>query len=141
MSLSFAKKVLLIFMLSLCLPASSWAGDATTERQAAAKRYLATVDLNQMLSNTAHQVSRQIPEQARQPFIKAMEESDTTALKASMQNALVSVFTTKELNALADFYGSGPGKSAMEKLPKYMAQITPIIQSHTVEVLKNLKKP
>jgi hypothetical protein len=37
-------------------------------------------------------------------------------------------FTVDELNALADFYGSREGRSAMKKFGAYMADIMPVIE-------------
>ncbi len=45
----------------------------------------------------------------------------------AMQAAMVKHFTAAELNALADFYGSPVGKSAMAKFPAYMGDLTPLI--------------
>jgi len=41
---------------------------------------------------------------------------DIAALSKAMIDAMVKNFTTKELKALADFYGSPVGKSAMQNL-------------------------
>jgi hypothetical protein len=41
---------------------------------------------------------------------------------------LVKYFTPDELEALADFYGSPVGKSAMQKFPSYMAAMMPTLE-------------
>jgi len=41
---------------------------------------------------------------------------------------MVKMFTTEELNALADFYGSTAGQSAMKKMPEYFAEIFPFLR-------------
>ena len=46
---------------------------------------------------------------------------------------MVKHFTTEELKALADFYGSPVGKSAMQKFGAYMADIMPVMQA---EIMK-----
>jgi len=46
-----------------------------------------------------------------------------------MTDAMVKHFTTDELKALADFYGSPVGKSAMQKFGAYMADVMPAIQA------------
>ena len=46
-----------------------------------------------------------------------------------MTDAMVKHFTTEELKALADFYGSPVGKSAMQKFGAYMADVMPAIQA------------
>ena len=50
-----------------------------------------------------------------------------------MIDAMVKHFTTEELKALADFYGSPVGESAMQKFGAYMADLMPILQA---EILK-----
>ena len=47
------------------------------------------------------------------------------------------LFTTDELKALADFYGSPVGKSAMKKFGAYMADIMPVVQA---EIMKAAAK-
>jgi hypothetical protein len=51
------------------------------------------------------------------------------ALDRIVLDALVKTFTTDELNALADFYGSKQGRSAMQKFGIYMGQIMPAMQA------------
>jgi hypothetical protein len=65
------------------------------------------------------------------------KELDIVALTKAMTDAMVKHFTTDELKALADFYGSPVGKSAMQKFGAYMAEVMPAIQS---EVLKAQSK-
>lgn len=48
-----------------------------------------------------------------------------------MLEGLVKYFTTDELKALADFYGSPVGKSAMQKFPSYMAALMPTLERET----------
>jgi hypothetical protein len=42
---------------------------------------------------------------------------------------MVKHFTTDELKAPADFYGSPVGKSAMQKFGAYMADLMPVMQA------------
>jgi hypothetical protein len=54
---------------------------------------------------------------------------DIAALIKAMADALVKHFTTEELKALADFYSSPVGKSAMQKFGGYMADLMPTMQA------------
>jgi hypothetical protein len=56
-------------------------------------------------------------------------------MKAVMTNALVTNFTAKELDALTAFYSSPEGKSIMTKMPVYMAQIMPYVQSTALKAV------
>jgi len=58
---------------------------------------------------------------------------DIAVLTKAMTDAMLKHFTTDELKALADFYGSPVGKSAMQKFGAYMADVMPAIQA---EMLK-----
>jgi hypothetical protein len=51
------------------------------------------------------------------------------AVNEAMLLSMVKHFTARELNALADFYSSPEGKSAMAKLGAYMADAMPMIQA------------
>ena len=62
---------------------------------------------------------------------------DLAALTKASMDAMVKNFTTDELKALADFYGSPIGKSAMQKVGAYMADIMPAVQA---EIMKAAAK-
>jgi hypothetical protein len=50
-----------------------------------------------------------------------------------MTDAMIKHFTTDELKALADFYGSPVGKSVMQKFGAYMAELMPTMQAEIVK--------
>ena len=54
---------------------------------------------------------------------------DMESLRKTMVEAMVQHFTADELTALADFYGSPIGKSAMKKFGPYMAEVMPKFQA------------
>jgi len=68
---------------------------------------------------------------------------------AELAGFMVKHFTTRELSAMADFYGSPEGKSALEKFGPYMGDIMPMLQAemqHAVEAAQaekagNANKP
>ena len=57
-----------------------------------------------------------------------------------MTDAMVKNFTTEELKALADFYGSPVGKSAMQKFGAYMADIMPVMQAEIMKASAKLNQ-
>jgi hypothetical protein len=65
---------------------------------------------------------------------------DIAALTKAMMDAVVKNFTTDELKALADFYGSPVGKSAMQKFGTYMADIMPAIQAEIIKAQAKLNQ-
>lgn len=58
-----------------------------------------------------------------------MKYIDINAMTKFMKDAMVKNFTADELKALADFYGSPVGKSAMKKFGVYQADVMPNIQA------------
>jgi hypothetical protein len=86
----------------------------------------------------ADKMAETLPADQREQFKKVMTtQVDVAALSKAMTDAMVKNFTTEELKALADFYGSPVGKSAMQKFGAYMADIMPVVQA---EIMKAAAK-
>jgi hypothetical protein len=69
------------------------------------------------------------PGTGQKAFVAYMQRStDTNRLHNLLINSTIEVFTTDELSALADFYGSPIGKSILQKFPKFMGTVMPTIQ-------------
>jgi hypothetical protein len=58
---------------------------------------------------------------------------DVPAITKAMTDAMVKHFMSEELKALADFYGSPVGKSAMQKFGAYMSDLMPTIQAEMMK--------
>ena len=128
----FLPSLLLLFSLS-----SVTYGAASDEKLAAAKRYLATTPMSEMVGDMTAKMAIQIPADQRDNFIKTMtEEVDIPLLESVALDAMVKTFTLEELNAFADFYGSEVGKSAMSKVGTYMSLVMPAIQQEMVRAIK-----
>jgi len=67
-------------------------------------------------------------------------ELDIPALTKAMTDAMVKHFTTEELKALADFYGSPVGKSAMQKFGAYIANVIPRMQAEIMKAQAKLNQ-
>jgi len=61
---------------------------------------------------------------------------DLTAVTTA---ALVKNFTTDELNAMANFYGSEEGQSILAKFPTYMAEVMPAILAEVRRAVAEMK--
>jgi hypothetical protein len=129
------KKFVIAFGLVAAVAASAWAlEDTKATREKEADRYLAVMTVKEMFADMAEQVSKNMPADKRQEFKDLFTKHiDVPAMEKAMKTALTKHFTADELKALADFYGSPVGKSAMKKMPKYMADLMPAITS---EVMK-----
>jgi hypothetical protein len=120
-----ARLFCLAMLLSFSLPA--FAGDDTPQnREQQAERYLQAVSPQAMMGEMTNKLAQTLPPE-QQPEFKALmaKHLDMDRVTAAIKTAMVKTFTTEELQALADFYGSSVGKSAMAKMGDYMAEVMP----------------
>jgi hypothetical protein len=127
-----------IIVLAVTLFASSvlvlGATDTPETRRHEAERYLQANPPKALFEDMADKMAANFPPDQREQFKHMMTaDLDIAALSKAMTDAMVKHFTTEELKALADFYGSPVGKSAMQKFGAYMADLMPVLQA---EILK-----
>ena len=132
------KKYTLAVALLLSLSCSSLfaadAADTPEARRVEAERYLKTTPPKEMFANLAEKTAANMPPADREKFKQTMTSAlDIDALTKAMLDAMVKHFTVQELKALADFYGSPVGKSAMAKFGDYMADVMPTIQAEMMK--------
>jgi hypothetical protein len=60
-------------------------------------------------------------------------------LEEITKSAMIKHFSADELKALADFYSSPVGKSAMSKMGDYMADIMPAMQAEMIKAQKKAR--
>ena len=117
------------------------ATDTPETRRREAERYLQVSPPKALLADMADKVAVNFPPDQREQFKRAMTtQLDISALTKAMTDAMVKDFTTDELKALADFYGSPVGKSAMQKFSTYMADIMPVIQAEIIKASAKLNQ-
>src|SRR5689334_2056480 len=116
-------------VLFLCLsivPLLADQADTPENRRTEANRYLQATPPKQMFADMAEKMAMNMPPADRQKFKDTLTSAlDVDALTKAMTDAMVKHFTVQELKALADFYGSPVGKSAMGKFGAYMADVMP----------------
>ncbi|XVJ70238.1 MAG: hypothetical protein HEQ39_11740 [Rhizobacter sp.] len=123
------------------LCAQALAQDTAEARRAAADRYLRVVPMAKMLDDTFAEISKQAPPDQRARFLSDMKRVvRVEVLEALSRESMVKTFTTDELNALADFYGSQHGSGAMLKLGAYMGLIMPAIQAEVQRGMQELQE-
>src|SRR5438067_6873190 len=114
------------------------ANDTPETRRKEAERYLQVSPPKALFEDMADKMAANLPADQREQFKKVMTtQIDIAAPTKAMTDAMVKNFTTDELKALADFYGSPVGKSAMQKFGAYMADIMPVVQA---EIMKAAAK-
>lgn len=137
------KPLILVLSLLSFWPAHVLAGDTPDtpgNRQAAAERYLAVAPLESMLRDVVEKTSENLPEDQRRGFVDLMGKYlRIGVLERSTVASMVRHFTVRELNALADFYGSPEGKSAMKKFGLYMADVMPVIDQEMKRAFQEYK--
>ena len=127
---TFALTILTLFIS--CAHAFS-APDTPETRRHEAERYLQATPPKALFEDMSDKMAANLPDQ-RDQFKKLMtSQLDIAALTKAMIDAMVKNFSTEELKALADFYGSPVGKSAMQKFGAYMADIMPTMEA---EIMK-----
>jgi hypothetical protein len=118
---------------------SAHSQDTSANRLIAANRYLKAVPMDQMITETVIELSKQLPAERREEFIRQMNATIQAGhLESIARKAMITHFTTEELNALADFYGSKHGASTMKKFGPYMADVLPSIQAEVQRSLRQL---
>jgi hypothetical protein len=126
------KLVCLLFVLNL--GAAFAIEDTPQNRRREAERYMQATPPKELFADVAEQVAKTVPPERRQALKDAFTKYlDMDALTKAIKDAMVKNFTADELGALADFYGSPVGKSAMKKFGVYMADVMPALQAEMVK--------
>ena len=133
-------KILKIALIFFILVSNTALGEGDEEKLKAAKRYLATSPMSELMADMATNMALQLPPDKREDFVKLMtEEVDIDHIEKIALNAMVRTFTVEELNAFADFYGSDIGKSAMSKFGTYTSIVMPAVQQEMFRVIKKIE--
>ena len=100
--------------------------DMPQNREQQADRYLEAVPPQSMMNDMSSKMAETLPEEQRDEFKTLLQKHlDMTRIAEAIKAAMVKTFNAEELKALADFYGSEVGKSAMGKMGTYMAEVMP----------------
>ena len=136
-SMSFMKRKTIFAVVSFilsCTTVSLIGADTPESRRHEAERYLQAVPPKALFEDMAEKMSANMPPDQRAQFKAAMtSQLDVPAITKAMTDAMVKHFTSEELKALADFYGSPVGKSAMQKFGAYMSDLMPTIQAEMMK--------
>jgi len=108
--------------------------DTPANRILQAERYLQAVPPGELIQNMTKQAIATMPLDQQKVYKDMLTKYlDIQAIGQIMKNALSKNFSADELKALADFYGSPVGKSAMGKFSAYMQDSAPAIQAEVVK--------
>lgn len=103
--------------------------DSPEKRKEAARQYLQFTSVNTIVEGGILEFAANIPVEQRAAGVEKVRAAirQKTIEKIAI-DALVKVFTTDELKALTDFYGSDVGRSAVNKFGAYSAEVMPNIR-------------
>ena len=107
--------------------------DTPKNRHHEAERYLRAIPLKALFKDMVDKAAVNLPPDQRDQFKKSFSQLDTEALTKAWIDAMEKHFTTEELKALADFYGSPVGKSAMKKIGALTADMIPAMEAETMK--------
>ena len=131
-----ARFLMFALLLAFSLPAFAL-DDTPQNRERQAERYLEAVPPQSMMNDMTAKMAGTLPEGQRNEFKALMTKHlDIGKVTASIKGAMVKTFTADELKALADFYGSDVGKSAMAKMGAYMSEVMPATMSEVQSALQ-----
>ena len=135
------KKILILATLFSSSVFVLGATDTPETRRLEAERYLQATPPKALFEDMADKMTMNLPPDQRQQVKRMMTaELDIAALTKAMTDAMVKHFTTEELKALADFYGSPIGKSATQKFGAYMADVMPALQAEVMKAQSKLNQ-
>jgi hypothetical protein len=118
---------------------SSQSPDNPETRRLAALRYHQALPMEQMMDELTSQLAMQAPAEAREEMKKMMFDGlDFKRLRDVSVELMVKHFSAGEIDSLTNFYSSAEGRSVMQKMPTYTAELMPVIQQ---EVMRNLPTP
>jgi hypothetical protein len=115
--------------------------DTPAARKEAAERYMRVADFRTLMDASLEAGVLSLPAEKRAEVVAlAKKHIRYDVLEALVLSAMIKNFTTIELDALARFYGSPEGRSAMAKFGTYMADAMPILQTEMVRAVTAMQE-
>jgi len=132
---------LLVTLLCAASLGAHAAEDSPAARKIAADRYLSVAPIARLVDDTFVEMGKQMPPEQRADFLREVKVLVRVEnIEAIARDSMIRHFTADELNALADFYGSSVGASAMKKFGAYMADVAPALQLELRRGMQELGK-
>lgn len=111
--------------------------DTPQKRSELVERYFELVPLNQMLKDSVSEIASDLPAEKRLDFIEFMTmELRTDLLEIAAKQSFAKHMTAQELAVFVEFMEKPEGKSAMEKMKFYMADITPVLHGEIIRAIE-----
>lgn len=113
----------------------------TPEQRKAAEGYWDAAKIAEMIQDSMNRMALRVPEAERAGFKKDIGDKLLSSgnIKKQTVDAAARVFTKGELEALSKFYASPEGRSSMEKMPTFMAQLSRVVQMELMGLMEKAK--
>jgi hypothetical protein len=118
--------------------------DTPENREQQVDRYLQAVPPQPVFEDLMNKMFKNLPADQRNTLMGDTKNFDFDALNNLTRSAMLKTFTADELAALADFYGSPVGRSAMSKMGDYMAALMadfmPLMEAEMAKITAEVEK-
>ena len=103
--------------------------DTAVNRSRETARYLQIIPASEIIGDVTQNIAQTLPAAQQKDFIANMRsEVNLNAVHGDISTAMVKHMSATEIRALADFYSTPVGKSAMKKMGLCMSEVTPLVQ-------------
>ena len=132
--------VYLALVLALLIAGSCRAQTKAESAEEATDRYLRVVPIDQLLADTTAELAKQVPADQRASFVAEFRRFlRPEPIERIARAAMLRTFTAEEISAMADFYTSPHGASAMRKFGSYMSQVLPATIAEVQRAAKEMQ--
>lgn len=141
--MSKLKKLLYIALL-MAMPGTALAAeipDTQGNRLALARQYFDLIPMKGMVTDIVKESAKNLPSKEQASLLVEVTKMFRMDVLESVAIAsLARHLTVKELQAFIDFYRLPEGQSAMKKMPLYMADVMPTLQSEMMRIDAELRR-
>ncbi len=89
------------------------------------------------MRDAVEKTTARMPGESKEITQAMMDELRYDDLRTAIVDAMANTFTVEEIEALTQFYSTPEGRSVMEKMSTYMAQLQPVMMK---EVQRSMKR-
>jgi hypothetical protein len=123
---------------ALVQPAHAQSDDAA--KQAAVERYQHAAPMKDVMEKMYEQFAKKVPSEKQAQYIADMRSViNIDRLEQISKDGMVKTMSLEELNALADFYTSPHGASAMAKMGAFMSEVMPLLMQEVQRGVQELQ--
>lgn len=114
--------------------------DTLEARTKVANEYFKIISMKKMMADMAKEISKQLPAEQRASFEDLLiNRVRIQYLEDEAKKSLTKHLTLKELELFVEFISRPEGKSAMDKMKYYMADLMPVIQNEMRRAIQEMQ--